>query len=186
MDKGILRAAMLIVGLAGFAGSANAQRWGEQALCHDYAKQAVATYQSGILKGCNMQGSGLSDNYDRMWKTCFTWPNARIKNETKGIPMKLQVACRAPQPRARPTPGPNFRSGPGGMPQGSIGDPTYCRNVYANNLTNLWAQGQAKGCRAYLRRNNNFAGHYDRCLARPRAVTDRAIVETRRAVATCR
>jgi len=53
-------------------------------------------------------------------------------------------------------------------------------------MTGLWAQAKAKGCRAYMTRQNSYDMHFDWCMRQPRATAQRGLDGNRRDAQACR
>jgi hypothetical protein len=144
--------------------------------CHDYATEMVANDQRGRQARCS--GWGNHSNFDGHYQWCQRQTPARTSQALSNWRTRLQTCQFAAS--GSPAAQAEMRRGAGGR------DPAFCQNVYGPQLTQLWAQAQQRGCRSFVRRNNNLDGHVNWCMARTRAVAERAIADNRRAVAACR
>jgi hypothetical protein len=166
-----LAIALAALALAAGATVTHAQAQGRDR-CNDYANEMISIDQRARQTRC--AGWRSHSNYQNHYNWCQGRPPGAAQKALADWGTGLQrcqfAASGSPAARA----------------QLGQADPAFCRNVYGPQLTQIWAQAQSRGCRGFVGRNNNFDGHVQWCMGRPKPVAERAIADNRRGAAACR
>lgn len=137
-------------------------------VCSRYASEAVSRYNRARAAHCDLGGSRLTGDYNRLFNACKGWQFPRVSSESLTMATEERLACERKVTPGRAAPQ-NVNRPVANRPAGGS-DPSrhpVCSS-FGNAAANWEQRAMAQGCRLPLRGMTNFNGNsgsaYNWCM----------------------